>query len=315
MWSLVLSHLPFYDQCMARGTESSARAAFVLTHEFIIRRRTTNNGISFASAVCQHVLKPRSQLFALVLQHIPLGGEGAWHLSRGDFDSLQVLDITNCSVTDDAASGLIRKTKDVPVVVLDRNPLGDLAFNALMHKLFHLSTVRDEEFVISVRNLPLMTMARVRMLTWGLIQVKTSHIEAHCTPLGKTIEGIFQQASGEGRVLYGERKSPLKTRPFDPSMFADLPGCSNLKICIPRPPPDPLVAPPSIIPLPLAAAPPDPLAAPPPIIPLPLAAAAPPDPLAAPPSSVRHLPRNRNERRKLPLPHDTTCKSCGFVQG
>jgi hypothetical protein len=107
-----------------------------------------------------------------------------------------------------AASGLIRKTKDVPVVVLDRNPLGDLAFNVLMHKLFHLSTVSDEWYVISVRNLPLMTMTSIRMLTWGLIQVKTSNVEAHCTPLGKTTEGIFQQASGENRVLFGECKSP-----------------------------------------------------------------------------------------------------------
>eukprot|EP00966_Prymnesium_polylepis_P257533 5949386-Prymnesium_polylepis.1 len=57
-------------------------------------------------------------------------------------------------------------------------------------------------------------------------------------------------------------------------------------------PPAPLAAPP---PAPLAAPPPAPLAAPP------LA------PLAAP------LPRDRNARRKLPLPHDTSCKACDHV--
>ena len=153
IWGLVLPHLSFSELCLARGAEKAARLAHVPIQDFIIRRRTTEKGASFAQAVRQHVLTPHSKLLTLVLQHIPLGGEGAMQLSRGDFDSLQLLDITNCSVTDIGASELIWKSKDVPILVLDRNPLGEIAFKALMHTYFHLSAVAGEEYVVAVRNL------------------------------------------------------------------------------------------------------------------------------------------------------------------
>ena len=93
IWSLVLPHLSFSELCFARGTEKAARSAHVSTEDLIIRRRTTENGASIALAVRQHVLTPHSRLLTLVLHHIPLGGQGAMHLSRGYFDSLQLLDI------------------------------------------------------------------------------------------------------------------------------------------------------------------------------------------------------------------------------
>ena len=51
---------------------------------------------------------------------LPLGGEGAHLLAAGDFDSVQILDLTNCGITDVGASQLVWKTKDVPILYLDR---------------------------------------------------------------------------------------------------------------------------------------------------------------------------------------------------
>ena len=193
IWSLVIPHLSFSELCFARGTEKAARWAHVPTEDLIIRRRTTENGASFALAVRQHVLTPHSRLLTLVLYHIPLGGEGAMHLSRGYFDSLQLLDITSCGVTDIGASQLIWKTKDVPILVLDRNPLAELAFKALMHKYFLLSAVAGEQFVVAIRKLPEMSLPWIRLLTWGLLQVTTSTVEAHCTPLDKVSMALFSR--------------------------------------------------------------------------------------------------------------------------
>ena len=50
-----------------------------------------------------------------------------------------------------------------------------------------------------------------------------------------------------------------------------------------------------------------PLATPP--VPL----ATPPAPLATPPAPLAPLPKDRNARRKLPLPHDVKCGACGFI--
>lgn len=50
-----------------------------------------------------------------------------------------------------------------------RNPIAELAFDALMHKYFHLSAVAGEEFVVAIRNLPQMQLPCIRMLTWGLL--------------------------------------------------------------------------------------------------------------------------------------------------
>ena len=86
-----------------------------------------------------------------------------------------------------------------------------MAFKALMHKYFHLSAVAGEEFVVAIRNLPEMTLPWIRMLTWGLLQVATSTVEAHCTPLDKVSTALFQQASAPNRILFGDRKTPLKS--------------------------------------------------------------------------------------------------------
>ena len=259
IWSLVLPHLSFSEQCSARGTEKAARSAYAPIEDLIIRRRTTEKGASFALAVRQHVLTPHSKLLTLVLHHIPLGGEGALNLSRGYFDSLQLLDITNCAVTDIGAAQLIWNTKDVPILVLDRNPIAELAFDALMHKYFHLSAVAGEEFVVAIRNLPQMQLPCIRMLTWGLLQITTSTVEAHCAPLDKVSMAMFQQASAPNRILFGDRKSPLKPTLLDMNNFQGLPVCTNLRIRIPVPPaapPAPLSAPPAPL-----SAPPAPLSA------------------------------------------------------
>ena len=202
IWSLVLPHLSFSEQCSARGTEKAARSAYAPIEDLIIRRRTTEKGASFALAVRQHVLTPHSKLLTLVLHHIPLGGEGALILSRGYFGSLQLLDITNCAVTDFGAAQLIWNTKDVPVLVLDRNPIAELAFDALTHKYFHLSAVAGEEFVIAIRKLPEMSPSWIRMLTWGLLQVttSTSTVVAHCTPLDKVSMALFQRSRPPRRI-------------------------------------------------------------------------------------------------------------------
>ena len=317
-WSLVLVHLSFSDLCLARGTEKAAREAHVPMRDLIIRRRTTDKGSSFALAVRQHVLTHHSRLLTLVLHHLPLGGQGAMHLSRGHFDSLQVLDLTNCSISDAGASELIWKTKDVPILVLDRNPLREMAFHALMHKYFHLSSVAGEQFVVAVRNMPEMDLDWIRMLTWGLLQVTTSQVEAHCTPLNNEGRLLFQQACAPNRVLFAERKSCLKPVLLDIfSIFQRLPICTNLRIRIPVPP-APLAA--DSAPLAADSAPlaadSAPLAADSP----PLAADSPPlaaDLAALAPlvvhSSALALPKDRNARRKLPLPHDTTCHACGHV--
>ena len=284
IWSRVLPHMSFSELCFARGTARAARSAYVPIEDLIIRRRTTENGASFALAVRQHVLTPHSRLLTLVLHHIPLGGEGAMHLSRGYFDSLQLLDITNCAVTDIGAAQLIWKTKDVPILVLDRNPLAELAFDALMHKYFHLSAVAGEEFVVAIRNLPQMLLTWIRMLTWGLLQITTSTVEAHCTHLDKVSMALFQQASAPNRTLFGNRKTHLKPTLLDMTKFQGLPVCTNLRIRIHVP-----------------------------LIALPAPLAAPPAPLAPLTAAPRVLPKDRNARRKLPLPHDTTCQACGHV--
>ena len=40
-------------------------------------------------------------------------------------------------------------------------------------------------------------------------------VEAHCTPLDKATVSLFQQASVPNRVLYGDRKTPLKPTLLD----------------------------------------------------------------------------------------------------
>ena len=48
------------------------------------------------------------------------------------------------------ASLIVEKTKDVPILILDRNLLGQIAFRAIMFKLFHLSAHKGQEYCISL---------------------------------------------------------------------------------------------------------------------------------------------------------------------
>ena len=315
IWGVVLLQLSFRDQCAARATERAARDAYVSIDDFVVKWRTTNNGGSFARAVRQHVLKPSSGLLSLVLHHVPLGADGALQLSRGSFDSLQVLDITNCKVPDAAAATLVRKSKDVPVLVLDRNQLEDDAFAAVMHKLFHLSDVPGEEYVVSLRNMKTISSHSIRMLTWGAMQIVTSRLEIHCTPLNKTNTFVFKQAACAHRKMFDEHKAPLRQVDVNLSVFADLPRCTNLKIRVPvaaaAAPPPPLAPPvaPPVAPPPTAPSSVTPVA-PPPTAP---SSVTPPAPPGSRSAAMLGLPQDRNARRRLPLPVDVMCRACGFV--
>ena len=303
VWSLVLAELwHFSDECCARATERAARDAFSSKEHFLIRRRTTNMGTSFARAVRVHVLQTKNQLMSLTLHHVPLGGEGALLLAAGDFNSIQILDLTNCGITDVSASRLVWKTKDVPILYLDRNPIDEITFDAVMHKLFHLSSFDNLDVAVSLRNLPEVSTQCVRMLTWGLMQmngfVKTSNVEVHLSPMDKPHKILLNAARGPLIKLFDGDK-PLVRLPFPRFDASGLPVCTHLKIIVPIP--RPLVT----APVPLATAP-VPLAT----APVPLATA----PVASPvPLAKATLPKDRNTRRKLPLPHDVKCGACGFV--
>ena len=271
LWGLVLSHMSFAQQCVVRATERSARHAHLLLESFSVRRRTTDDGVSYARAVCCHVLKPRSQLRLLTIHHVPLGGEGAFLLSKGNFDLVEELDLTNCSITDVGASHVVWKTKDVPVIILDRNPVDEITFHALMFKLFHLSAESDDSFAVSLRNLPQVSTESVRMLTWGIMQINASDVEAHLSPLDKRQKECFRTAVAPNRFLFSDKMC----RGSSESMHFDskgLPVCTNFKIKITTP------------------------------------LTGPPAPLAGPPPA-----RDRNARRKLPLPSDVKCGHCGYL--
>ena len=46
---------------------------------------------------------------------------------------------------------------------LDRNPIEEIGFRALMHKLFHLSSFDNLDLGVSLRNLPAVSTECVRM--------------------------------------------------------------------------------------------------------------------------------------------------------
>ena len=180
------------------------------------------------------------------------------------------------------------KTKDVPMLILDRNLLGQITFRAIMFKLFHLSAHKGQEYCISLRGLPVIDLECVRMLTWGLLQIKNSEVIVHMTALNQLQWPVFKLAVAVNRHLYVNSKQPLKPNgPIAPSVtFHDLPVCTNFKIRVPRAPPAALLPVSSVLPAPSLDS-------------------------SAPLPSSRQL--DRNARRKLPLPADVKCRSCGFV--
>ena len=129
----------------------------------------------------------------------------------------------------------------------------------------------------------------VRMLTWGLLQIENSDVIVHMTALNQLQWPIFKLAVAVNRHLYVNSKQPLKPNglPNGPVTFDDLPVCTNFKIRIPRAP--------SLDSSPASSA----------VLPAPSLDS------SAPLPTSRQL--DRNARRKLPLPADVKCRSCGFV--
>ena len=143
-----------------------------------------------------------------------------------------------------------------------------------------------------------------RMLTWGLMQMNgfanTSRVEVHLSPMDKPQKILLNAARGPLIKLFDGDK-PLVKVPFPRMDTSGLPVCTNFKIVVPMPPPmpsAPLATPSAPLATPVA-----PLATP----------AAPATPLVTPAAPLATLPKDRNARRKLPLPHDVKCGACGFI--
>ena len=111
---------------------------------------------------------------------------------------------------------------DVPILYLDRNPIDEITFDAVMHKLFHLSSFDNLDVAVSLRNLPEVSTQSVRMLTWGLKQMngfaKTSRVEVHLSPMDKPQKILLNAARGPLMKLFDGDK-PLVQVPFQQFVF------------------------------------------------------------------------------------------------
>ena len=113
------------------------------------------------------------------------------------------------------------------------------------------------------------------MLAWGLMQIDASFIEAHLSPLDKMQKDCLRAAVAPNRLLFSDKVlRHISPFAFQPFDRTGLPVCTNFKIKIPT----------------LAAA-----------------------PLAGPPAPLAQPVRDRNARRKLPLPSDVKCGHCGYL--
>ena len=88
-----------------------------------------------------------------------------------------MLDVTNCHISDCGGAKLVDASGDVPVVVFNRNPIGEITFAALMRK-FRLGHDDDGQgaYELGLDALPNITPECVRMLAWGLSYISTSEI-------------------------------------------------------------------------------------------------------------------------------------------